>query len=262
MTTECREIEQAKVNYEQSKRRKKLITAIAIVGANNATKSSLANVLSGHEKEGFFEVGEGPVTHAITSCEFEQRLYIDTPGTGFSSDDDVIAKGAYDQVDVFVMAHRIDSGELDAHEMKWLKNFLSIYKCELIIAVTASEMKDEQDQLKITAKIQEQLATLNMADTPIILVSCNRYNAGTEFSSADFIQLSGIEELQNEISHACEYVEQSRSRKLNKAKDHLLSAITDRIALFNQQKLSIVQEKERQSKDIKHAVDLIAETYS
>lgn len=261
MTVKCKKIEQAKRSYKQCESRKKLLTAVAIVGANNATKSSLANVLSGHKKEVFFEVGEGPVTHAIASCEFKQRLYIDTPGTGFSSDDDVIAKGAYDYVDVFVMAHRIDSGELDAHEMKWLKNFLSIYKCELIIAVTASEMKDEDDQLKITAKIQEQLATLNMADTPLILVSCNRYNAGVEFSSADFIQLSGIEELQNEISNACEYVEQSRSRKLNKAKDHLLSVITDRIALLTQQKLSIDEEKKSQSEDIKRAVDLIAETY-
>ena len=261
MTFKFKKIEDAKSNYEHSLNRKNLLTAVAMVGANNATKSSLANVLSGH-KEDFFAVGEGPVTHVVASCEFEGRLYIDTPGTGFSNGDDVLAKGAYDEVDVFVMAHRIDGGELDAHEMQWLSDFLSVYKGELIIAITASDSKDEEDQLKIKAKIQGQLASINMADTPIVLVSCNRYNAGIEFSSAEFIQLSGIEKLQYEISKACECVDQSRSRKLNKAKDYLMSAIEHYAAILEHQRVCIVQERNKQSKDISRAVDLIAQTYS
>lgn len=262
MTIKCNEIEHAISHFDHCVDRNKRIPSIALIGANNATKSSLANVLSGHKESGFFVVGEGSVTHEVTSCEFEGRLYSDTPGTGFSSEDDATAINAYRQIDVFVMAHRLDCGELDAHEIKWLKDFLPAFKGDLIMAITVSDTKDEEDQLTIKTNIQAQLGALNMADTPIVLVSCNRYYSGIEFSSAKFIQLSGIEALQQQISNACDGIVLSRRRKLDKAMEYVQSAISNHAEHLKQQRLSIIKTQKKQSKDIDRAVDLIAKTYS
>lgn len=262
MTIVYEKIEQAKGGYEHCKKRKNLPTSIALVGAQNATKSSLANALTGHAEGGFFAVGEGRVTQKIKSFEVGGKLYIDTAGTGFSNGDDSSALDAYDKADVFLMAHRIDSGELDAHEMNWLSEFLAVRKSDLMIALTASDMKDDQEQLKIKSKIQEQLISLDMAETPVISVSCNRYNAGVEFSSAEFIQLSGVEILQRQISKSCKHVDASRSRKVEKARAYLLRTIDDQKALLNDKKSSVIQEQKTHNKDLKRAVEFIAQTYS
>lgn len=209
---------------------------VTCMGLYNHGKSSLLNVLIDDLEDSTFKTADVRETTINKSFEYNNIIFIDTPGLNAKEHDD---KRVYDAVldsDLNLFVHTVTTGEFVEKEIEFLqkiktswnnpKDFLE----KTIFVLSRVDKADSQDDIMNTInKMQQQIYKIFGFESTIIPVSALRYQKGMIEQKKILIKKSNIDELKKIISTLINIHSDSilltRKQRLNSHYDSLLNNI-------------------------------------
>lgn len=199
---------------------------VTCVGQYNNGKSSLLNALIRDKNNETFKVSDNRQTISNKTLEYNNMIFVDTPGLNVQNNDDMEAMEAIKSSDINLFIHNINNGELNEVENVFLKNILKYWDnniedfifSTIFVLTKTDELQNEQDKQKTIKKISQQINDILGLEASIIAIS-----------SSDFLE--GIKHNENEL------IEESNILDLEKKLEYLSISLKDKITKIKQQRL-------------------------
>ena len=199
---------------------------VTCVGQYNNGKSSLLNALIRDKNNETFKVSDNRQTISNKTLEYNNMIFVDTPGLNVQNNDDMEAMEAIKSSDINLFIHNINNGELNEVENVFLKNILKYWDnniedfifSTIFVLTKTDELQNEQDKQKTIKKISQQINDILGLEASIIAIS-----------SSDFLE--GIKHNENEL------IEESNILDLEKKLEYLTVSLKDKITKIKQQRL-------------------------
>lgn len=212
---------------------------VAVYGLMNSGKSTLLNMLTKNVEHEFFKTADIRETVDNRSLEYEDIVYLDTPGLDANEQDDLKARLGEEQADIVLFVHQ-PQGELDAREVQFLRDLavsFGDFASQNILLVLSKIDKASAHEIELisesmNAQCQEALGFIPKT----IFVSSKRYETGVRNDKAPLRVQSHIDELRLELQRYSAKAAQTRSHRMQIKAAALLEEIVAReLALKNRQ---------------------------
>ncbi|WP_291946865.1 GTPase [Campylobacter sp.] len=232
---------------------------ICVIGLYNSGKSSLLNALTNSFDKNNFSVADVVETKEIKSLEYEDVIFIDTPGLNVDENDDANAYKGFLQSDIYLFVHNVTTGELHKQEFEYLKKLVQNnddnFVKNLVIILSKSDGIDKEKIEQVKENIKKQL--INFIDQKsidkikIIAVSSESYIKGHNENKKLLIKNSNIELLNQTLNDLKSNLKTDENRK-NKLYNHeIFTKINDLISLKNKE----LKDKTTKRKQLKTKID-------
>ena len=164
---------------------------IAVFGKFNHGKSTLLNAIIGQE---IFKTADKRQTVKNAEYLHNEIIWIDTPGLDADIkglDDTKAMAGAFKMADFVFLVHRVDTGELDKHEMQLYHDLIQHNATKkMCLVLTQIDQLDNTQLDQVISTITKQMPELS-----IIPVSATRYQKGKRDHKQIFVERSGLQVL-------------------------------------------------------------------
>ncbi|MBF7041907.1 50S ribosome-binding GTPase [Campylobacter volucris] len=226
---------------------------ICVIGLYNSGKSSLLNALTNSFDKNNFSVADTRETKEIKSLEYEDFIFIDTPGLNVDENDDTNAFKGFLQSDIYLFVHNVSTGELHKQEFEYLKKLVKDnddnFVKNLIIVLSKSDGVDREKIKQVKENIKNQL--LNFIEQKaidkmkIITISSENYIKGCSENKKLLIENSNIELLNQTLNELKSNLTANENRK-NKLQNHeIFTKINELISNKNKELEDKTTKKEQ-----------------
>jgi len=197
---------------------------VTCMGLYNHGKSSLLNALINDFEDKMFKVADVRETAVNKSYEFENIIYVDTPGLNAKEHDDKRVMDAVKESDINLFVHTVTTGEFAKKEIDFLdkvkkhwKNPQEFIDRTIFVVSRVDKANDETDIINTVEKMAQQILEIFDSEAMIIPVSAIRYTKGKLEEKSLLVKKSNIERLKADIAklseeHAESIVETKRER--------------------------------------------------
>lgn len=214
------------------------LPVVAAFGQYNVGKSSLLNTLIGSP---IFAVADKRQTTDNQCHEAHNLCWLDTPGldADTTSDDDKHAHAALQKVDMVLFLHNLANGELDNRQINWI-NKLSAQQTgpDILLIMTRIDECSQEHIEQTVSKIQQQVG-----NSPLFLISSQRYMNGTAVRQARLQELSGIPDLQTQIYKWRQQLSVNRAKKLAQKQRDLQRILSQNLHVA-QHELTLLEQQQ------------------
>jgi energy-coupling factor transporter ATP-binding protein EcfA2 len=176
---------------------------ITVIGKQNSGKSTLLNVLCGFFDREHFPTGDRIVTKKIDEFEYNDMVFVDTPGLDATQEDEdeantVLKNGAA------LFLHSCLTGELDGEECKSLERLVREFdQPQRQIAVLCSKIGDAGGDVgEVIDRVRVQAREIVGDELTFIAIDSIEYRHGCLESEARLVKHSHISEVKDWIETA------------------------------------------------------------
>ncbi len=242
---------------------------VTCIGQYNNGKSSLLNALIRDKNNETFKVSDNRETILNKTLEYNNMIFVDTPGLNVQDTDDMKAMEAIKSSDINLFIHNINNGELNEVENDFLKNILKYWDnniedfifSTIFVLTKTDELQNEQDKQKTIKKISQQINDILRLEASIITISSSNFLEGIKHNENELIEESNILDLENKL----EYLSISLKDKITKIKqqrlmshyDNLIKQLNDLLKEKNDSLNAIRNEKIERIKKLTEDVSMI-----
>ncbi|MDX9901058.1 MAG: dynamin family protein [Aliarcobacter sp.] len=242
---------------------------VTCIGQYNNGKSSLLNALIRDKNNETFKVSDNRETILNKTLEYNNMIFVDTPGLNVQNNDDMEAMEAIKSSDINLFIHNINNGELNEVENDFLKNILKYWDnniedfifSTIFVLTKTDELQNEQDKQKTIKKISQQINDIFGLEASIIAISSSDLLEGIRHNENELIEESNILDLENKL----EYLSISLKDKITKIKqqrlmshyDNLIKQLNDLLKEKNDSLNAIRNEKIERIKNLTEDVSMI-----
>ncbi len=234
---------------------------ICAIGLYNSGKSSLLNALTNSFDKSNFSVADIVETKEVKILEYQDFIFVDTPGLNVDKNDDTNAFKGFLQSDIYLFVHNVSTGELHKQEFEYLKKMVENsddnFAKNLVIILSQSDGIDRDKIKQVKENIKIQL--LNFIDQKsinkmkIIAISSESYIKGCNENKKLLVENSNME-LLNQILNALKSNLTVDENRKNKLQNHEIfikinelifqknEELKNKVAKRNQLKIKIDQE--------------------
>lgn len=234
---------------------------ICAIGLYNSGKSSLLNALTNSFDKSNFSVADVVETKEVKILEYQDFIFVDTPGLNVDKNDDTNAFKGFLQSDIYLFVHNVSTGELHKQEFEYLKKMVENsddnFAKNLVIILSQSDGIDRDKIKQVKENIKIQL--LNFIDQKsinkmkIIAISSESYIKGCNENKKLLVENSNMELLNQTLNALKSNLTADKNRK-NKLQNHEIfikinelifqknEELKNKVAKRNQLKTKIDQE--------------------
>lgn len=191
------------------------VVKIVNTGMVSSGKSSLYNILTDNAMEERFPTGAARTTTNADVYQYNNMVYIDTPGIDVRDSDDEIAYKTVLESDIVLMIHNIKTGPLTRSESDWLNriaqgmNSVEMCKRRIVFICTWKDTREKDEGYKeIIDNVKNMVFEAVGAEIPFFDVSVKKYLDGIRKNKEILCQRSGVIDLKDFIENfARQYVQ-------------------------------------------------------
>lgn len=206
---------------------------VTCIGQYNNGKSSLLNALIRDKNNETFKVSDNRETISNKTLEYNNMIFVDTPGLNVQNNDDMEAMEAIKSSDINLFIHNINNGELNEVENIFLNNVLKYWDnniedfifSTIFVLTKTDELQNEQDKQKTIKKISQQINDIFRLDASIVAISSSDFLEGIRHNENELVEESNILNLENKL----EYLSVSLKDKITKIKQQRLMSYYDNL---------------------------------
>lgn len=215
-------------------------TVVAVWGLMNAGKSYLLNMLTQHLDTELFKTNDFRETAEIKTTQFNDIIYLDTPGLDANNADDLEAMRGVNHADVVLFVHQ-PQGALEKIEMDFLRNLKNSFgenaARNIILVISKADKENPEKIQSIEAEMLQQCRELLDFEPKCFQISNTRFHKGMNEHKKTLVQASHI----NELS---EYVQQVAKESMGVNKQRALGKLATLASELNQVMENIKQEQQ------------------
>lgn len=220
---------------------------VTCIGQYNNGKSSLLNALIKDKNNETFKVSDNRETISNKTLEYNNMIFVDTPGLNVQNNDDVEAIKAIKSSDINLFVHNINNGELNEVENIFLNNVLKYWDnniedfvfSTIFVLTKIDELQNEYDKQKTIKKVSQQINDIFGLESSIIAISSSDFLEGIRHDERELIEESNILNLEMEL----ENLSISLKNKITKIKQQRVMSHYDNLI----KKLNHLLEKKNDS---------------
>lgn len=245
---------------------------VTCVGQYNNGKSSLLNALIKDKNNETFKVSDNRETISNKTLEYNNMIFVDTPGLNVQNNDDMEAIEAIKSSDINLFIHNINNGELNEVENIFLKNISKYWDnsiedfifSTIFVLTKIDELQNEHDKQKTIKKVSQQINDIFGLKASIIAISSSDFLEGIRHDERELIEESNILNLEMEL----ENLSISLKNKITKIKqqrvmshyDNLIKKLNHLLKEKNDSLNAIRNEKIERIKKLTEDVSIIETT--
>lgn len=233
---------------------------VSAMGLYNSGKSSLLNALTNAFDEPNFSVADAVETKENKSIQFENMIFLDTPGLSVDSKDDKNAFLGMDQSDIYLFVHNVSTGELNQTDVDYIKKMVEKNKIaflkNFIFVLSRIDEIDKEELMSVKNVIKKQFKTVFDEDInhiTFVEISANSYIKGNKENKKLLIESSKIEKLKQILrdknNALKKHIKDLRLKQINKHE------FFTKIHALLQSKKSEVKRLQKQKEEMRQAID-------
>ncbi|EOJ2684457.1 TPA: GTPase [Campylobacter jejuni] len=233
---------------------------VSAIGLYNSGKSSLLNALTNAFNEPNFSVADVVETKEIKSVNFENMIFLDTPGLNADLKDDKNAFLGMVQSDIYLFVHNVSTGELTKTEVDYIKKMIEKNKVgfskNFIFVLSRIDGIDEKELKSVKNVIKKQFETFFDEDInhiTFVEISANSYIKGNKENKKLLIESSKIENLKKILRDKNNALKKHiKDLRLKQIKKH---EFFTKIHALLQSKKSEVERLQKQKEEMRQTID-------
>ncbi|PLW80583.1 hypothetical protein C0585_01800 [Candidatus Woesearchaeota archaeon] len=236
---------------------------ISAIGLLKAGKSTLLNCLTNNTKDEEFKTGVIRETIKNKKYEYNQMIFVDTPGLDANEADEEETEKAIKFGDIILFVHNLKGGELDEPEVKFLEKIHSNYEDNkefisktIFVLSHFDEVEKELDDVE--TRVNQQISEIFKENAIVIKVGSKSYIKGVNENKTKLMNSSNYLLLKEEINKKTKSSYKNKSKRFKKKSLEKMQEFVNKIKILRSElddkKNNILEEKEVEVEKIKKEI--------